>query len=366
MSQTPAQRLLVRAALAIQGQYAAHASRPVLIELPHAAWHECVRATQLLESARRRRWSAAADELTYRVRRACSVLAHEFGRLDELLKPRTTPRVPALRDVYSELVALYGEYDQIRIDRRAEMLIVRTEPIELEGIDLGPFEIQLRWTALPDPRCYSVVALQPHPSGADGYVHPHVLSELLCEGDGRLPIQRALADGRLCDFFQIVVRVLESYNAESAYTAMEDWDGVNCSGCGDSISDDDASHCSRCGAIMCFDCYERCSRCDEAYCSECVLPCAICEDVCCRGCLNTCPECQGDTCDNCRTHAQRCRNCSPEETCEESAAAVDTAGPAGAGEAAANPAASAPKADAVDRAAVALYAHGVGQTRVPA
>jgi hypothetical protein len=246
------------------------------------------------------------------------------------------------------------------------VLAVTTESIELEGIGLGPFEIALRWSALPDARCYSVVAIQPQPSSCEAYLHPHVLNEQLCEGEGRLPIQRALAEGRLCDFFEIVTRVLETYNAESAYLHMEDWYGVSCSRCGDSTSADDAYSCSRCGTSLCFDCYERCSRCDDAYCSDCVMPCAGCEDVYCRACLESCPDCQGDLCDKCRDDDERCTSCRTAEADEESDTTVDSAGPAEPAEAAAAIAASPPETEPARVAAAAIYAHGLGEAAVPA
>ena len=311
----------------MQSRYAAHANRPYTVTLPEQMWMECVKAAQLLEYARRRQWRHAAEELKYRVRNACNTLAHEFGKLDELLRPRTPPqRVPSLRDLYDDLVSLHNEFETVRIDRTAEVLAVRTDPLVLEGINLGPFEIRMRWSVLPDSHCYSVEANQPRRSAGDGYTHPHVLSERMCEGDGRLSIQQALADGRLSDFFQIVERVLKTYNPESAYCSLEDWEGRECRGCGDSISPDESYLCSRCDAVLCGDCYERCHRCDESFCSQCVTPCASCEDVCCRGCLNTCPECEGEICAKCRQPDRRCRDCTGGEDFEEVEDPVDATG----------------------------------------
>ena len=358
----PPHPLLIRTALSIQEQYSVYAHRPQLFDLPHAAWQNCVQTVRLLEYARRRRWSASAQELAFRTHAACSAVTHELERIGELLKPRELPRVPSLRDLYSELVALYDEYDQVRIDRKGSVLAVTTEPIALDGIDLGPFKISLRYSQLPGPRCYSVVAREPNASSSDGYVHPHVLNDQLCEGEGRLPIQRALAEGRLCDFFEIVTRVLETYNAESAYLQMEDWYGVTCSSCGDSTSLDDAYGCSRCGCTLCFDCYERCNRCDETYCSGCVTACPECETVYCRSCLKSCSQCQGDCCDHCRDDDERCRDCRTADT--EEAAAVHTTRSAGAAEATATETAA--EAEPLCEAAAAVLAGCLGQVALPA
>src|SRR4051812_31172400 len=64
----PPHQLWIRVALAIQTQYATFANRPTLLDLPHASWEEAMRAAKLLEYACRHRWSAAAEEVAFRVR----------------------------------------------------------------------------------------------------------------------------------------------------------------------------------------------------------------------------------------------------------------------------------------------------------
>ena len=39
---------------------------------------------------------------------------------------------------------------------------------------------------------------------------------------------RALRAGRLLDFFQIVSRILETYNSGSAYVSLSHWNGSPC------------------------------------------------------------------------------------------------------------------------------------------
>ena len=39
-----------------------------------------------------------------------------------------------------------------------------TEPIELAGVELGPFEIRLEWTTTGDEPAYRVIAKDPHPA----------------------------------------------------------------------------------------------------------------------------------------------------------------------------------------------------------
>jgi len=363
---TPPHPLLIRLAVAIEARYASSAVLHLPIQPPYVAWEACLSAHRLLEHARRRCGPTAAAQMQARFLRACRSVAHELGRLDEQLHPRTPRQTPCLRDLYAELIALYDDFEIVRIDRRAKTVAVTTDPIELEGINLGPFEIQLRWNDLPKPHCYSVVALQPHVSGGDGYVHPHVLNEYLCEGEGRLPLERAVSEGRLSDFFQIVARILQTYNAESAYIQLEDWDGQECSSCADAISESDSYDCSRCSDVLCSDCYERCSRCDETFCNPCVSPCSICEDVVCRGCLTTCLECEGDCCAKCRDDDERCMHCAAEAATPERDAAMDHAGSDLAGEAATTAATSATQTASAGGAPVAIHPHRLGEAAVPA
>src|ERR1700732_4445519 len=131
-------------------------------------------------------------------------------------------------------------------------------------IDLGPFEIRLYWDRIGDRRTYEVIALEPNPAGESREtVHPHVRGEQLCEGDGRASIDRALRAGRLLDFFQIVSRILATYNSGSACPTLSDCKGCPCADCGDVVCEDDAYGCDRCSDSLCRECLSSCVRCDS-------------------------------------------------------------------------------------------------------
>ena len=122
-----------------------------------------------------------------------------------------------------------------------------TAPIELEGFYLGRFEIRLQWERIHQSSAYRVVALDPQPSSQRKEVtHPHVSSEYLCEGEGRLAIRSALDQGRIGDFFLIVLNLLRTYSPGNAYVELEDWDGVSCSNCDASCSSDELYSCHSC------------------------------------------------------------------------------------------------------------------------
>ena len=147
------------------------------------------------------------------------------------------------RLVTAELLSLAPEFDQVSFDFREETLSVVTPPIELHDVYLGKFEIRLDLSSLRNSSPYEVIAHDSSYATVDGTTHPHVSSNSLCEGTAQRPIQQALNDGRLFDFFMIVHQTLQTYNSGSAYISLSDWHGVECRECGDSIRDEDAYSC---------------------------------------------------------------------------------------------------------------------------
>ena len=167
----------------------------------------------------------------------------ELISIDRLLEPqRHELRSAWIIDIYADLVALDEEFAEVSFDRRGQTISVTTEPIELEGVYLGPFEIRLDWSDLAEghPGNYRVIAVDANPAAANESVtHPHVQDEAVCEGEGRQPIRKALEQGRLLDFFVIVANLLRTYNSDSPYVSLSDWHGVECADCGTTVSDDD-------------------------------------------------------------------------------------------------------------------------------
>jgi hypothetical protein len=219
-------------------------------------------------------------------------------------------------DIYHDLVTLAEEFDTLDYKRNAHWLSVTTEPIELQGIYLGPFEIRLGWNRVADANgaAYRVVASEPHPAASrETVTHPHVMDENLCEGEGRTAIRGALAQGRLLDFFTLVAGVLRTYSAESPFVPLSAWYGEACSDCGGTIDDDEGYTCQRCDELVCEDCQTTCAGCQDSLCSDCVHGCSICEDNYCRGCLQTCAQCDAHCCTNCLDEDERCTHCHDEE-----------------------------------------------------
>jgi hypothetical protein len=229
-----------------------------------------------LESIRRklglcvaRGWTAAAGSLMEQATRLFR--SFNYGSLEAekaVGKPEVT--VPNVRDVLEELLQAEEEFEGLRYYREDQILAIVTDAVELEGVYLGDFEVQLHIPALGDASfrsIYRIIALDPHPSVRNEAVtHPHVNEERLCAGDAGAAIDTALAGGRICDFFMLVRSVLTNYNRDSAYVTLEDWDGATCHDCGSVMGEDDTYYCTSCDYEFCGECSSCCASCDETTC----------------------------------------------------------------------------------------------------
>jgi len=228
----------------------------------------------------------------------------------------------SVEEIYAELHSLADVFDNVKIDRRSRTISVTTEPIELDNVYLGPFEIRLFWAApgFDHGFYYRVVASDPQPAAPDTDVtHPHVHFETLCEGDGAAAIRSALAQARLLDFFQIVTNLLRTYNSSSPYVALESWYGRDCSDCAALVEEGECWSCDKCESCVCSECTSCCQNCSVSLCQECAARCEGCEESYCRGCLHACVDCHDDYCLECLLANERCKSCDENETQEEEA-----------------------------------------------
>ena len=221
------------------------------------------------------------------------------------LIPQNSDILP-VAELVKELEHLEDEFPQWRYDPKAGELIVVTEPITLEEMNFGPFEIRLAIDHLGEGGgrarhgSYKVVALEPRPASSNEAVtHPHVSDEQLCEGDATTPLRAALAEGRIGDFFILVKCVLETYNSASPYVALDQWEGYSCHECGSTTSEDDTYYCEGCDHDYCSECTSYCRCCDNSRCGSCLENCPSCGKRICSECLLTCDECESRCCKSC-------------------------------------------------------------------
>ena len=314
-------RRLLRAACRLQTAYAAIRSDRDELDLPEHAWDEVCVVFRCWKKACEGNWTAAA-------KRQRETLARELEHLGNQVRSRLVAchvderrTIPLLRVLYDELTAAAAEFEDWQLN--AGELSVTTEPIRLDDVELGPFQIRLHLDRLGGDMPYSVTALEPNPAAScSDTTHPHVSGERLCPGEGRSAINAALADGRLFDFFTIVDRILHTYAVGSAYVELDRWYGVSCHDCDSTMNEEDACACTNCEERVCGDCLVSCGGCGDGYCSGCIERCSRCEEYSCSGCLVRCSRCRHHVCEACRED-ELCETCREELEEEQDAEESD-------------------------------------------
>ena len=266
---------------------------------------------QKLTKCQNRQFLGAARRLRGQGDRLLGDLRFEIDSAQRRFEARPF-EIPSMAELTRELEQLGHEFEQWEYDKGHKTLSVVTGPIELDGLYLGPFRIKLYVHDLREVRHgqpYSITALDPHPAvGADHVTHPHVSDDRLCAGDASASITSSLLSGRICDFCLIVQMVLNTYNPESPYVKLEEWEGEACSDCGYTISDNSRYWCEECEQNYCQECISGCWCCDTSICCECLTSCPVCEESVCTGCLTKCSECGEPYCVSC-LEEEMCPSC---------------------------------------------------------
>lgn len=271
--------------------------------------------TRKMSVALQHHWLAAADRCRTSASHLLNDVSYAISKAQQL---NETPRkkAPTLALLVEELKQLQDEFGDIEFENKENTLSVITESITLEDVPLGPFRIQLelnKLSRLYQESPYCLIALNPNPAATDEAItHPHVTSEKLCEGDGAAAIRASLEEGRLCDFFTMVKSILTTYNSESPYIALHDWEGSSCYDCGCTTSAEDTYYCYHCVHDYCSDCSTYCRHCEETVCLGCSGQCAYCEEFVCAKCVSGCKECGELVCLSC-LEEDICPNCNQEK-----------------------------------------------------
>ena len=313
-----------------------------------------------------RRWESGMERIATAIEPALREMTYNIDETQHAVR-NSTVRVPSLRDVFQDLLQADEEFGNLSYDARNKTLSVTTEPIELEGIYLGSFEIQLRIPSLGEAHrggVYDIVALEPNPASSnDAVTHPHVSDGRMCEGDASVTIQAALAGGRICDVFQLVNSVLTHYNADSPYVSLDNWNGVSCYECGYVMAPDDSHWCSSCESDFCSECTSYCARCDETTCLGCLKECQLCEESVCASCLTKCPDCGQELCTHC-LNDEACPCHEEEEDGDECERDSEGDAEEGSGERQEHSGAEAARVTAPAAAGSTVHADSMGQTAV--
>ena len=288
--------------------------------------------SRIFQRAVDRCWYLSAEKIRSRISRNLNDFSHHLEQFKNTVNTDDI-KLPKSGDIVAELMQIEQEFGEIKFDLKARTISVITESIVLDEISFGPFEIRLflneiKKLATESP--YKIIALEPNPAGSDCDVtHPHVSHEKLCEGDGYIPIRKAIQQGRLNDFFTIIVQILQTYNPDSPYVSLDDWEGVSCYDCGYTVAGDDCYYCEECERDYCSNCSSYCQICDTTICLGCSYECPACNQPVCRHCTVVCAECEETLCKDCIDDEGLCNSCQEQrkeqedEELEEAATAAE-------------------------------------------
>jgi hypothetical protein len=156
------EKSLVRLAIAIRDELTVRSNQIRLVDLPVNAWEAGSRIARQVRRAELRGWHLAAALLSTDLRYSLTSFESQLADiLRELPSSTVTERLVTTSDIYEDLVALGEEFEAVNYDRNGRWLSVTTEPLDLEGVFLGPFEIRLDWRR--GEHTYRVIATDPHP-----------------------------------------------------------------------------------------------------------------------------------------------------------------------------------------------------------
>ncbi len=146
---TMTDKKLFRAAVVIQKQLSR--PRPVseAVYLPEYSWNNLKRLQRSIARARERGWHLAAQSLRRDLAEACRSFQRELEEALRTLAKLSLPRPPAsAAAIFLDLRALEDEFSEVEIDLKTHELVVTTEAIELDGVQLGEFQIRLDWSQI--------------------------------------------------------------------------------------------------------------------------------------------------------------------------------------------------------------------------
>lgn len=295
---------------------------PISTSLPGRRWPLIQKLASRAQRCQHLGWLRAADHLQRNLRNQLRWLAADLNNLASATQREPPADLRATSaEIFRDLRALHHEFVDVGCDLTAGTLWVVTDSIVLRRVELGRFKIELDFRSLQAFQPYRVIAQQPKtPAGFPRVTHPHVQEDLICEGNGRGAIQATLRSGRIYDFFQIVARLVATYNSGSAFVQLTAWEGVCCTSCGDNVPADDLIRCDRCEKDLCAECASDCKTCGYCFCHECSSSCGGCGGPVCGNCRRKCSQCGSVVCCQCGKDGL-CPDCHPstQENHDESA-----------------------------------------------
>lgn len=281
---------------------------------------ELQQLTKLFTRAISKQWLASAVELKKRISYVTDSIE---GRAKDI-GPDTKEIIAGLRNyptqlnLIEDLKAVKEEFGNLLYDQEESCMVVFSKDITFDDVNLGSFELRIPINLIGSST--TVVARTPnYPVVDEETTHPHIQNNEMCLGNGRNQFYDAIQQGRVLDAFTTLNSILITYNLNSAYVEIENWninseDYTECNDCGDSTHVEETNTCEDCESCYCNHCIHGCDVCDGMKCEYCMNnKCSICKDKrLCKDCTHECQICDAIFCEECMsnsTEEQTCANC---------------------------------------------------------
>ena len=179
--------------------------------------------------AQQRGWRLAARRFGRDLRAVLDRLHADLAVIAQALDDNDRSHRPTatIQDIYHDVLALHDEFEKVSWDHPQQTLSATTEPIELEGVYLGEFEIRLDWGDLVDghPSNYRVIAVDAHPASSNDDVTTTTPPLVPCSSTGGVcvsPRSKILSRLFSLSFVATAVRAgCSRYNSMSTYNGVK-------------------------------------------------------------------------------------------------------------------------------------------------
>ena len=175
-------------------------------------WLAEARATNAEEL---RRAGEAVEDLSARLRAAVRRLHDLRGRDQELGELRAA-------DFAADAAVLRELPGVVDVAVTDSGVALQTGPVSIERDGrthaIGRFRVELS----PADGVRVFLVAQP-PGVGVAWIHPHVQADLPCLGNARVGVEKLIGDLQLVPAAQVMLRFLETYDAETAYCDLSAW-----------------------------------------------------------------------------------------------------------------------------------------------
>ena len=130
---------------------------------------EAAKDSRIFYAAIDKGWFGAAEKIKTRVNRNLNDFSYKLQQFKNMADSDET-KLPKLAVIFADLMQIEDEFGELNFDLKAKTVSVITDPITLDDISFGSFEIRLfidQMTKLYSESPYKIIALEPNPAATD-------------------------------------------------------------------------------------------------------------------------------------------------------------------------------------------------------